>query len=470
MLVVALISGCAAGGATNTRGEDITDLQESFKKGDIRLQCGLGCSGRWGANRTEMKRMHDNQLWKDLFAKVVTIGFETNLSYYYLGRIAEGEGYKDAAVEYYKQALAVSFKCKESTCAGFIFPQDIEYRLKIAQGLETEKPTQSVAPPIQTPPASAPSIKQTPMEVPPPELTAAERRQSEISSKIKTDFDDFKKISNYKGPEESWGNCDSIFLRAWKSDTDKEATYQIYVMDYYSGEWRFYSHAFDDDGNALDFTSISRDVGSCSRYGGCSHYEHLGINVSRKYLENRKDKGIKFKISGNAGEEVCALHSPYIKAFLVAVPSDSASPNSNRTPTKTSSIEPKVDSRTPEQRYEGAFLGGRLVCGTTYLLSKKIEEAKIKGISVDADVEKTADVGACIKKQLGEFQTEYKNFLALQKSKEAKSALTEHYVAAVLAIKSTSPFIGESGDSYKTRQEENKRKADEKWVRYELVK
>ena len=236
MLAVVLISGCASGGVTNTRGEDVTDLQETFKKGEVRLQCGLGCSGKWGANIRAAKHMHDNGLWKDLIAVVTNIGFSEDLTYYYLGRAAEGEGYKDAAIEYYKQALAAK-KCGKNVrlCGEFVFPRDIEYRLSIVQGLETEKPTQSVAPPVQTLPVSAPSIKSTPTEVPPPELTAAERRQSEISNKIKKDFDEFKKITNYKGPEESWGNCDSIFLRAWKSDTEKEAAYQIYVMDYYSG-------------------------------------------------------------------------------------------------------------------------------------------------------------------------------------------------------------------------------------------
>jgi hypothetical protein len=128
------------------------------------------------------------------------------------------------------------------------------------------------------------------------------------------------------------------------------------------------------------------------------------------------------------------------------------------------------DSRTPEQRYEGAFIGARALCGMTHVLSKKVAEMNAKGMPVEEKTLKMADLNACLKKQLGEMANEYKNFLALQNTKGAKDALTEHYVAAVLAVKSLSPFIEESDAAYKERQIENKRKADEKWVRFEMEK
>ncbi len=470
VFIAVLVSGCAAVGVSNPRGEDIIDIQDAFKKGDVRFQCGLSCAGRYGANRSDMKRMHDNGLWKDLFAKVTAIGFEIDQAYYYIGRVAEAEGNKEAAAEYYKQALGVRHKCNTSTCDGFVFPRDIEYRMRVVQGLVEEKIVQPTIP-IQkaTEPPSIANQQTLVPQSPPPPQTESERKQLEISNKITKKFDDFKKITNFEGPVESNGQCDSVFLRAWKADGEKEATYQIYVMDYYSGEWRFYSHAFDEDGNPLDFTQISRDVGSCSRYGGCSHYEHVGINVTRKYLEKRAERGVRFKVSGKAGEEICSLSSPYIKAMLAAIPSEANKPSALQS-ALLARTESNTDNRTPEQRYEGALIGGRLLCGASYLLSKKIEEAKQKGVKVDADSEKKADVQNCVKKQLAEFEIEYKKFLAMQKTKDAKSALTDHYIAGVLAIKATSPMIGESSESYKLRQEDNKRKADEKWVRFEMVK
>ena len=86
-------------------------------------------------------------------------------------------------------------------------------------------------------------------------------------------------------------------------------------MDYYGGDWRFYNSAYDSNGNSLDTTKISQDVGSCST-SGCSHFEHLGLNVTREYLEKNQDSGIRFKVSGKAGEEVFSIPSAYIKAFL----------------------------------------------------------------------------------------------------------------------------------------------------------
>jgi len=136
-----------------------------------------------------------------------------------------------------------------------------------------------------------------------------------IAGAISVQRDDFKKVTNYKGPNAADNFGDSVFIRAWKTDATGSINYQIYVMDYYGGDWRFYNSAYDSNGNSLDTTKISQDVGSCST-SGCSHFEHLGLNVTREYLEKNQDSGIRFKVSGKAGEEVFSIPSAYIKAFL----------------------------------------------------------------------------------------------------------------------------------------------------------
>lgn len=136
-----------------------------------------------------------------------------------------------------------------------------------------------------------------------------------VAGAISVQHDDFKKVTNYQGPNASSNFFGTLFIRAWKTDATESIRYQIYVMDYYDGDWRFYNSAYDSNGNNLDTTLISRDVGSCSRYG-CSHYEHLGLNVTREYLENNQESGIRFKVSGKAGEEVFFIPPAYIKAFL----------------------------------------------------------------------------------------------------------------------------------------------------------
>jgi hypothetical protein len=104
-----------------------------------------------------------------------------------------------------------------------------------------------------------------------------------VSSAVSVQRDDFRKITNYKGPNASSNTLDQVFIRAWKTDATGSIAYQIYVMDYYDGDWRFYDSAHDSNGNSLNTTLISRDVDSCGRFG-CSHREHLGLNVTREYL------------------------------------------------------------------------------------------------------------------------------------------------------------------------------------------
>lgn len=150
---------------------------------------------------------------------------------------------------------------------------------------------------------------------PPPRLNTSDPQA--VSSAISVQRDDFKKVTNYKGPNTSSDIFDQVFIRAWKSDATGTTDYQIYVADYYSGDWRFYNSAFDSNGNNLDVTVISRDVDSCSRYG-CSHTEHIGLNITRGYLEKNQEVGIRFKLSGKAGEEIFYIPAGYIKAFLAA--------------------------------------------------------------------------------------------------------------------------------------------------------
>ncbi len=136
-----------------------------------------------------------------------------------------------------------------------------------------------------------------------------------ITSAISIQRDDLKKTTNFKGPNSSKGILDTVLLRAWKSDEGGGFSYQIYVIDYYHGDWRFYDTASDSKGNILNITLNSRDVSSCD-YSTCAHHEHLGMNVSREYLEKNQENDIIFKISGKGGEETFIIPSAYIKAFL----------------------------------------------------------------------------------------------------------------------------------------------------------
>lgn len=136
-----------------------------------------------------------------------------------------------------------------------------------------------------------------------------------VSSAIKVERDAFKKITSYNGPNIS-GYPNKVFIRATKPDEGR-ISYQIYVREQYEGDWRHYDSAHDQDGTRLQTTVIDREVVTCNR--GCVLWEHLGINVSRAYLEKFQERGIRFKISGRRGENIHFVPPAYISAVLSAV-------------------------------------------------------------------------------------------------------------------------------------------------------
>lgn len=140
----------------------------------------------------------------------------------------------------------------------------------------------------------------------------------EISSKINVQYDNFKKVTEFTGPIVRLEYSGYFFIRAWKYDNDNEITYQIYVKDRYADDWRYYDSAYDSDGNIIDVTLIAQKVDSCYDWG-CMLEEHIGLNVDKSYLEKHIESGLRFKVSGKAGENIFYLTGSYIKAFLEVV-------------------------------------------------------------------------------------------------------------------------------------------------------
>jgi outer membrane protein OmpA-like peptidoglycan-associated protein len=123
--------GCASQMPQGIDGKPVFDVMNSLKKGDLRLNCNVTCSGKWGGERKSAKKLYDNQLWNDLAVKVANVGYKINQNYYYLGSAAEGLGYQDAAITYYKLALT-SLECGGflDICDGLVFPNVVDDALK----------------------------------------------------------------------------------------------------------------------------------------------------------------------------------------------------------------------------------------------------------------------------------------------------------------------------------------------------
>lgn len=180
-----------------------------------------------------------------------------------------------------------------------------------------------------------------------------------VGNAVSVKRDDFQKTVDYNGPNIAPGFGGILRIRAWKFEKTSEVKYQIYIADYYDGEWRFYNSAYDSNGESLDTTLISRKVDSCSRYG-CSHTEHVGLNITKEYLEKNKDSGINFKLSGKAGEAIFFIPGTYVQAILSVVngtPIQQSSTNDAGIVGKTSGT-----NGTPKERFTKVLEKIRAVC------------------------------------------------------------------------------------------------------------
>lgn len=131
--------------------------------------------------------------------------------------------------------------------------------------------------------------------------------QTQRPTSITVKYDNYKKETTYKGKVVE--DKDSIaFLRAWKNDKDTNVTYQIYISVMYAGDWRFYNSAYDIDGNNLDLTKVTQKVENCTRYG-CTHDEHVGLNITKEYLTAHKLTGINVKLGSKSSKETTVFIS-----------------------------------------------------------------------------------------------------------------------------------------------------------------
>ena len=157
ILIFIALAGCASTGSYTPEGNRITNVEEAFKNGKVRLTCkSFSCVSAYGYNGHKLKELHDNEMWHDLVISVVNIGFNIDLAYYYLGISAEKLGNYDAANIYYTLALAAYIspgrdsspdRCKVlfiNTCLGFVFPEDAQDGLERIKHIVEENNTTGI--------------------------------------------------------------------------------------------------------------------------------------------------------------------------------------------------------------------------------------------------------------------------------------------------------------------------------------
>lgn len=108
---------------------------------------------------------------------------------------------------------------------------------------------------------------------------------------------------------------DDNFIRAYVDKKTGATSYQVYNWIKYQGRgWRLYNQANYESmtgPKAKRLTVIARDV-NCrgSRYGGCTHTEHVAFNIDEELIKVIADKykpgmevGWKYKLKCKAGKD-----------------------------------------------------------------------------------------------------------------------------------------------------------------------
>lgn len=139
------------------------ELSDEFKNGEARLPCDIHCAVTWALYRDRAKALYNTRAWNELATNVLRIGYADDLSYFYLGKAAEGLGHYRAAENYYRLSRAAPLRCADiyGDCYGFVFPRDARSAPSaIASNKPPEAKRQNPAPPpppaVQEPSVPAP--------------------------------------------------------------------------------------------------------------------------------------------------------------------------------------------------------------------------------------------------------------------------------------------------------------------------
>jgi len=138
--------GLAACAPMQTNNSDLREKTLSaLRSGTISLDCGVPCAWAWVNEKDRIRAFDAAGDWEELALRVAQVGYQKDLAYYYLGRAAEGLGYREAALAYYRDSytLATGSKpgpqCRQVAggCMGVDLLAVLPGKLRIASGPDT---------------------------------------------------------------------------------------------------------------------------------------------------------------------------------------------------------------------------------------------------------------------------------------------------------------------------------------------
>ena len=150
LLAVALVAaGCVTATAVNKTDEAAMARFDAFRGGNVTLPMGAIAAAEWALFRDAAYEHLAAGEWRELADMVQRKGINNDLSWYYLGRAAEGLGEATLARQYYQRSLdrsnspKASHRCQGvlvSLCDGFEFPDVTVARLSQLQTASPPKP------------------------------------------------------------------------------------------------------------------------------------------------------------------------------------------------------------------------------------------------------------------------------------------------------------------------------------------
>ena len=322
LAAAASLSGCSRGGVQDSAGQPVADVYNAFSKGEIRLRCGISCSGRWGMERQKWAALYQNQLWQDLALSVADVNFQGDVQYFYLGRAAEGLGFYQAADTYYRLSRTVTFRCGGSECGNVNVPVAVsEGLVRVAPAVQASAP-KPPAPPVPTtsvPLAPAPTAARVPAS---PSVTPVTQSGSR---KVSEHYDEFTKSTTYSSdPLRNFTSKDGLInevVSTFAATAKPTGTVYALVVNHSheSTDANRYNTVLDASGEALQYTILKTNVSSC-QWSMCLYSEIGMITVTRGYLEARASSGMRIRLQSTLASQIVEIPGSYISTFLDSVP------------------------------------------------------------------------------------------------------------------------------------------------------
>jgi len=160
-------AGCADQRGSVTPAESLALL----RTGQPVLRCREACLAEWQRAQPQAAQLDAGRRSEELALLVMRTGYQDDLSLYYLGRAAEGMGYRAAAQSYYRQSTQLSgtsISCQylSRQCGGVALPQASLSRVATLERMFSSPRPRRTGPASQGPGApGVPGAPETP-EVP----------------------------------------------------------------------------------------------------------------------------------------------------------------------------------------------------------------------------------------------------------------------------------------------------------------